>query len=193
MENKIYKMAKAILDKQGYQTEIIEIYGTGSQLFRDDPSDLDFVVICEHYPLLRQKFFAKENGKLYDFMFYDKDAMIDQLKFGDFQFLAEELKLFNYFVLFRNTVYGRWDFEWDIFERKEAYMEFMRKRYMDSVGKRVKREKHTKGWVHYYIVLKIFENNKIEITEDMLKDIRALYYSEDHHPIIEWIETCLFE
>jgi len=85
---------------------ILEIYKAGSQLFRDDPHDLDFEVICEN---LKQRFVFKqtvENGIHYDVVMIDKKALEAQLDFNNPWYTTNRLKLFNYLFTARETIYG---------------------------------------------------------------------------------------
>jgi len=45
----------------------------------------------------------------------------------------------------------------------------------DTLGKAISKKKFAKSFVHYYIPLKMFENQSIEITPEMKDDIEELY------------------
>ena len=88
-------------------------------------------------------------------MIYDETAKWDQLTFGNNLYTHRDLKLFNYFIHFRDTVYGKWEIEWNMLDFKTSYLQYIKNRYNETVGKRNNKTKATKGWVHYYIILKI--------------------------------------
>ena len=49
MTNIINEVNKILVSQNETSTTILEIFKTGSQLFIENPSDLDYVVICENY------------------------------------------------------------------------------------------------------------------------------------------------
>jgi hypothetical protein len=76
-------------------------------------------------------------------------------------------------------------------EHKEEYLNHLKENYA-NLKKFSNRHKIGKSFVHYYIILKIFENNKIEITEQMTEDIELLYSgSQECESIIQWIDSQL--
>ena len=62
---------------------------------------------------------------------------------------------------------------------KQSYLEYIKLKYEKTLKRTINRTKGTKAFVHFYIILKIYENNKIEITPEMLQDIRTLYDAID--------------
>lgn len=193
----IKKLFEDIFQEQGYNdVEIKEIFKTGSQIFHRYPNDLDFVAICSNYP---KRYFRKviiiDNVK-YDLIIRDELLIYELLSFdtsGNKTDGFNDVLLHNYFYCFRDVVYGNWDFTWNIFSYEDEYKRYLRLKYKNTVGKRIKREKLTKGWVHFYIILKIFSNKSLEITDEMSKDILNLYKSNgDVGKIIDWIEKELY-
>lgn len=182
-----------ILAEQSEEAKILEIYSTGSQIFRDTPSDLDYVVICEGYSQRRRQVVLRLD-KTYDIMIYDKKAMLKQLDFNDSNYVEERFKLYNYFVCFRDTMYGNWDLDWNILDYEEDYRKYLWFSYDRTISRLINKVPHGKLFVHYYIPLKIFKNKKVEITEEMKQDILKLYEGgEQVLPIIEFIEAELFK
>jgi len=181
-----------ILEEQGFpNTKIIEIFKTGSQIFHDNPNDLDFVAICSNYPKGYFRKFIKIDGIDYDLVIRDETVINDLLSFntnGKNEGFNQVL-LHNYFYCLRDVIYGNWDYTWNIFQYDEQYREYMRTKYIQTVGKRYKREKLTKGWVHFYVILKILTNKSTVITDEMTKDIITLYTSNGNvGQLIDWIE-----
>ena len=51
-----------------------------------------------------------------------------------------------------------------------------------------------KGFVHYYIIIKYYENNSTEFTEQMIREINILYNRlEGADDIISHVETKILE
>lgn len=169
---------------------ILEVYKTGSQLFRDDPHDLDFEVICEN---LDQRFVfkqTKENGICYDIVIIDKRALEAQLDFNNKYYTERRLKFFNYLFAIRETIYGDANITWNMLEYKKAYLTYLSERFEEDSTRSGMRGSYRRGkfYVHYYIPLKIYENNSLEITTEMSAGIKVLYAGgEEAIPVIEWV------
>lgn len=172
---------------------ILEIFKTGSQLFIDTPTDYDYVAVCDNFSksYFRVHFMVCEDD--IDLIIIDKNAVIDQLNFETFNIIKLSNKLYNYMYQVKEVVYGEDTLNYDILQYKNEYIEYLRSRYVNSAGKLVNKTKISKMFVHYYIILKIYENNCVEITEQMLIDINKLYAGgEQVLPLIEWVEEKLF-
>lgn len=191
----IKEMFEEVLQEENSKAIILEIYKTGSQIFKDDPNDLDYVAICRGYTPMYSRRHKDVDGKTYDLIIKDEQEILKSLSFSKDNEGIFGTVLYNYFICFRDTVYGSWDFEWDMLNHKEKYLQYLNQTYFNSIGKRINRNKLTKAWVHYYIVLKIYENQSIEITDEMKTDINILYNASDGSqlPIIDWIEEKLAE
>lgn len=169
---------------------VLEIYETGSQLLRDDPHDLDFEVICENF---KQRFAIRqieENGLIYDIMIIDRLALIEQLDFNSLHYVQNRLKMFNYMFAIRNTQFGASGIEWDMLEHESVYKSYLLETFVASKERTNIKTGYRRGkfYVHYYMVLKIYENNSIELTPDILSDVRKLYANtEDAHLVIDWV------
>lgn len=172
---------------------ILEIHGVGSQLFRENPNDYDLIVICDNFSLKRKKKILKIDNKTYDIAFYDLQSFINQLTFLETDDLHFAHRLFNYAYSLRIILEGNINYNWNIFDYREQYLSLIKTVYYEGIGKRVNRSRFTKSWVHYYIILKFYENNNTTITPEMLQDIRTLYDAVDGSqiPIIDWIEEKL--
>jgi hypothetical protein len=77
-------------------------------------------------------------------------------------------------------------------EHKQKYLNYIKDRYINKsqMPKHKNRWKIGKSFVPYYIILNIYKNNKVEITELMLNDIKQLYSrTEESESIISWIDN----
>lgn len=189
---KILEIAQEILDIQGSSAKIVEIYKTGSQIFKDNPKDFDYVVLCVGFKELRKKFYPTIDGHQYDIMMYDVCTMEDQFNFKKSFMIHYNVKLYNYCFCIREIVYGDAGVKWDMFEFENDYKEYLKDMYLKTLGRRVGTNRATKGWSHFYIVLKIYENKSLIITEEMRYDLKRLHTpNEDVSDIIHWVENKL--
>lgn len=187
----IKEIAEQELERQGENTEIIAIYEVGSQLFKSDPNDLDFVVICEEYSQKRKKFFTTIEGIDYDIAFFDEDSMKGILDYSNTD-LDEGYKIFNYWPHIATAVYGSWDYGFNILDHQDLAIHFLKNNYNRGLVRKINKTRITKSYVHYYLPLKMFENNSTEITSEMHQDVVKLYEEGDQVlPIVEWIEDQL--
>ena len=158
----IKSFTEDLLLKMSEDTAILEIYEVGSQLFRENPSDLDFVVLCKNFS---QKFIMKKisfEGLSYDITIMDKYALISQLDFNSRHFVPYNLKLSNYKYAINKTIYGKSFINWNMLEHQEDYVNYLIDHYNVYTGMKAGRPAVESGklYVHYYIVLKIYENKK---------------------------------
>jgi hypothetical protein len=190
----IKSIAEDILLKEREEDAVIlEIFETGSQLFVDRDTDYDYIVVCKDYMQRYRRTRVEDNGKKLDIVFIDEKAVHARLDFNDLHYLKLNEKIYNYFFEsnIRKTVYGSFDIDWNMLEHKEEYLSYIKKTYL-SLKKHPNSRIIGKSFVHYYIILKIFENNKIEITEQMTEDIELLYSgSQECESIIQWIDSQL--
>jgi len=188
----IKELYESILAKQNSNSIILEIFKTGSQLFRNDPSDLDFIAICENY----EKEYHREtliiDDVKYDLIIQDTKTVERLISFESYIKSTDfyTAALYNYFYSIRETVYGSYNIDWDIFECENIYIKYLKGMYKNTIGKRIKKTTITKSWVHYYIILKIFKNKSLLIDSEMKKDILQLYYGGDAcKKIVDWVES----
>ena len=161
--------------------EILEIFKTGSQVLSSTNGDKDFVVICKNYTKNRTKQIVNRDNINHDIIIIDEKTMYSCLDFNDTSLVHKDVKFFNYFFEknIRETVYGGIDIKWNMLEHKEEYLKYIKEKYnrirllnINNVWK------IGKVFVHYYIVLNILKNNKVEITPQMKFDI-DLFYSKN--------------
>jgi hypothetical protein len=178
----VKQIVEELFIKQREQATVTEIFATGSQVLAERETDKDFVVICKGYA---QRYFVykKEvNGVNYDIFIFDEEAAKALLDFNDLFYVTRAQKPYNYFwdKAIKKVVYGKWDYEWNMLEHKNEYLAYLKTHYENGFSKVKPEHLHYLGnqFVHYYVVLSIYENNKVEITEKMKDDI-ALLYSKD--------------
>jgi hypothetical protein len=189
----IKELAQRLLTEQRENTAVIlEIFQTGSNVFNvGRKKDDDYVVICENYGQRKRRQIVIENEIKYDILIMDKKAVEASLDFDDYIYIQNDIKLFSYFydVSIRKTIDGNSNLNWSMLSYKTKYINYAKDRFATTnYGLLVEPWKFGKHLVHYYNILKIYENNKAELNEQMLLDIKTLYGgTEEALPIIEWI------
>jgi hypothetical protein len=183
-----------LLREKELEATVLEIFETGSQLFLDRETDLDYVVVCKNYKQRRKKNVLQIDDKIYDILFIDEVAVFAALNFDELYYVNKEVKIFNYYFErnIRKTIYGNFDIQWNMLEHKQKYLNYIKDRYINKsqMPKHKNRWKIGKSFVPYYIILNIYKNNKVEITEPMLNDIKQLYSrTEESESIISWIDN----
>ena len=105
----ILELYKELLKEKNSNAEIIEIYKTGSQIFRENPHDLDYVAICRNYTDLYSRTHKKIDGQIYDMIIKDESEIKKSLNFdgSDKEDGFETSFLYNYFTPIRETIYGQ--------------------------------------------------------------------------------------
>jgi hypothetical protein len=189
----IKDLAQRLLTEQKEDTAVIlEIFQTGSNVFgvgriKDD----DYVVICENYGQRKRRTVVFENNVKYDVLIMDIKAIKASLDFDDYIYIPNDVKLFSYFydISIRKTIYGNSNLNWSMLNHKAKYLDYIKKRFASTkYTVLVEPWKFGKHLVHYYAILKIYENDKVELTEEMLSEIKILYDStEAGKPIIDWV------
>ena len=174
---------------------ILEIYETGSQLFREEPHDLDFQVVCSGYSQRFTYNKITEDGVDYDIFIIDKIALSRELTFGNPNYFKKDLKLWNYFHAIRKSIYGDCKLPYDMLSYEDTYISYIKEHFSNRLKTgRPLPKTHGKMYVHYYIILKIYENKNTTITDDMKYDLELLYSnSELSYPIIDWVISNLQE
>jgi hypothetical protein len=180
---------KILEEQKETNAEILEIFKTGSQVLSSTNGDKDFVVICKNYTKNRTKQIVNKDNINHDIIIIDEKAMYSCLDFSDTSLVHKDVKFFNYFFEknIRETVYGGIDIKWSMLEHKEEYIKYIKEKY-----RRVRLLNINNVWkigkvfVHYYIVLNILKNNKVEITPQMKFDIDLFYSrSANAEPLIK--------
>jgi hypothetical protein len=169
------KIREELVQQKEPNAYVQELFKTGSQLFRDAPADLDYVAVCQGYTQRRRKVVFIEDGDYYDVTLISPEAVLAQLDFNDSGYTHYKTKLFNYLFLVKDVVYGSYIPDWDIFEHEAEYKAYIKEHYLNGVGKSINKKNFGKFFVHYYIIQKIYERQSLEVTPEMLADIKHLY------------------
>lgn len=177
------------------QAQILEIYKTGSQLFHNNNKDLDFVCVLSNYSKDRSKFIIEEDDVKYDIILLNVNFLNSLLNLEEVG-QGERIKLYNYFYVFKEIVYGENQSSWDMFANKNEYLLEVKQIYMSGPKKAKNKWKFGKMFAHYYVILKIYENNFLGLTEEMKRDIEILYSFEDTkeiNDIISWVDEQMMQ
>jgi len=178
-----------LIEQNELQAVILEISKTGSQLFNDTPNDLDYRIVCENYSKMHTKIDADIDGVHYDFFIFDKEELNARLDFNDITILQPSVKLYNYFQEIREIVYGLYHTGWSMFEYEVEYKQYILNMYNEhNIASPPKPYRSGKYYAHYYIILKIYENQNTTLTNEMINDVKLLYKNtEECHSIINWV------
>lgn len=170
---------------------VVEIYKTGSQLFKEGGKDLDYCVICTG---LKQRYvmnIAREEGVIYDFFILDVTAVEAQQDFNDMYYITPKIKIYAYTTQVKEVIYGGYNNGWDMMEHEEDYKKYLKDRYDNTLVTIIRgtNYRHGKFYAHYYLILKMYENQKAELTESMISDVNILYTQRDQsrNDIIDWV------
>ena len=187
MDIKTY-VEELLIEQGELFTTILEISKTGSQLFNDDPNDLDFMIVCEGHSQMKTKVNVDVDGVHYDLFIYDKEALLGRLDFNDTT-LPTHLKLYNYFQELREVVYGEYHTGWNMLDHEVDYKKYILDKYTKlNIEVPTAKRRHGKNYVHEYIILKIYENQSILLTEEIINNVKLLYSNgEECYPVIDWV------
>ena len=167
---------------------ILAIYNTGSQIFIDTPSDLDYTIVCSGLKQKVYKTIVEYNGIMYDLFIKDETMIPQMLDFANSDYM--NLKVFNYFLAIEVPIYGEFKHGWNIFEHETEYKNYIKNKYNSEVVLRSKKnpKSNARFFVHYYIILKIFDSGSLIITNEMRDNVSLMYQnSEEAYPAIDWV------
>lgn len=181
-----------LVSQKETEATILEIFVTGSRVFLERNTDQDFVAICRNYKQRRTRRSFERGGIVYDIVIIDETAVSASFDFSDLFYVPKEIKFFNYMFdkNIRKTVYGGVELNWSMLDHKQEYLAFIKDRFNNKSNLGILKDpwRMGKSFVHYYTILKIYENNKVEITEEMLNNITLLYGgTEEAKPVIDWV------
>ena len=179
-----------LIRQQENDAIILEIFKTGSQLFIEAPHDLDYVIILKNFYQRRRKVFLIVDGVHYDFIFISEEGVNSQLDFNKNHYIGYKIKLFNYFYLLRNVIYGKFDINWNMLDHRQEYFEYIKTRYKETVGSRPKKSNYNygKGYAPYYTILTMFLTNTTTLSDITMTNIANLYNKQDNYKeLIDWV------
>lgn len=143
----------------------------GSSVLVNDYADVDIKVVCKNLPLdFRRVIIVLEEAK-YDVLFMEEGYFNKCLNFEN-SIITNQL--YNYFYSLDNTFYGEPTI-FDMFAHRDKYLNLIKEHYSTRYSINKLRPSIGKTFVHYYIILKMYENNSTEITEEIKRDIAMLY------------------
>lgn len=156
------------------QNNILEILKTGSSIFgRENLKDIDYIIIVDGFENEKEKHIVELDGIKYDFWIYDKLFYYKELTFQ----VKNPSTYYNFFYIISERIYGTKTFEWNIFEYREKYLEVIKKTvYNFGFNPKLKYSFQSyKQHAGAYIVLKFFETNSTELTQEMIDNINIIY------------------
>lgn len=174
-------------------TKIKTIIKTGSQKLRENPNDLDFVVIVEGLYTDRVKRIRALPDVTYDVIFmtesfYNKALLFElEYTFCKFNFFLDEDVIeiiyndggdINTFDMFKEGV-------------KEKYLDLLINEYNTVMSNVIKPETNYPKWyVYAYIILKMYGNESSIITEEMKSNTNKIYNKQGNYlELCQWASS----
>lgn len=184
-----YDIIKSLLEERGETNfDILRISITGSAIFKgleNIDHDLDIRVICDTLSKDFIKLYYKDENYQYDIMVYTITLYKDNLEFKH----EHAMILYNYFHYLDFILFNKVEINWDIFDYEKEYMSFLKNKLLKSslfnTEKPIKWVGE-KNFVHYYVILKFFENHSIELTEEIKRDVLKMY-NKNGRAQLNWI------
>lgn len=176
--DKVLKMVHQILSQRCESDySILEISKTGSKLFLERDSDIDYKVICSNLSQKIIKYYDVESK--IDIIILD----IEMLKFFlDFK-IENYNSLYNIQELFKEVIYGDSSIDYDFWSTKEKYLEFLKKNY-----KNIQNNKEF-WWV--YLPFKFAHQGNTTVTAEILQVIKDSYNNSISQETFEWLKNQL--
>lgn len=161
--------------------EIKAIIKVGSQIYSDNNSDLDFVVIVKNYLMANRKH-IKYKDKTLDLIILDEETYFNKINLINTrnEHMIHNYQLTDYFVN-KNILYKKEDFEiltFDISNKdiREKYSSLMKEYHNKTVNKFPAEHVSPlgKSYIHYYIAQKISEEGFLELNDEDCENITIL-------------------
>lgn len=174
-------------------TKIKAIIKTGSQKLRENPQDLDFVVIVDGLQVDRVKRVRILPDVTYDVIFmtesFHNKALLFEVDYNvcKFNFFLDEDTI--------EIVYSDGDNinTFDMFKEgvKEKYLGFLINDYDKIVNNIINPEtNYSKWYVYAYIIFKMYDNESSIITEEMKSDSNKIYNKQDNYlELCQWVSS----
>lgn len=162
------KFVKDTLNDPG----LMAIINIGSQLFSENPVDIDVLCITDT-PESTRRFKVKNGNIVYD-------LLVISYKELEASILMEQdvvhHSIYNYTHASQNTVWSRSDFIYPEFNMldeniKLKYLRRVSKYFMNSLYNINRKYEFSKFFTHYYIILSIYKNNSVEYTDKMIEEL----------------------
>lgn len=174
-------------------TKIKTIIRTGSQKLRENPKDLDFMVIVDGLYTDRVRRVRMLPDVTYDVIFITESFYNKQLLFEiDF-----DITKFNFFLTKGaiEIIYNDGDNinTFDMFKEgvKEKYLNLLINDYNNVVSNIVNPEtNYSKWYVYAYIILKMYNNESSIITEEIKSNSNKIYNKQNNYlDLCQWVSS----
>lgn len=176
---------------EGHDIDIVFIVRVGSKALLGHGEDEDVLVCCMGYPKDYERVKLVDGDETYDVLFANDVFLYKAFDYTNQDSKVKSFRLYNYFHAISDKVYGE-PLEYNMLLQKDDYLRFIKEHYSDRYSMDRLNSRMGKMFVHYYTILKIFENDKIEITQEMKDDIEILYKCDDSSlPIILNVATTI--
>jgi hypothetical protein len=195
----LLEIAKEVLINQELEnTHIYKIIKTGSQLFRDNPHDLDFIVLCDEIPNGRIRKHYEHDNETYDMIFLTLDYLEKAYKFE----VYDGIQLFNYLLVkpLIETVYDTNEVEFPYFNMfssgiKEKYIEVLYNYLTNTIHRAVFHlELMNKGFAYLYTAYMMYELETENLPQDIKDNINKIYNKlDDYVELNRYVEAKIIE
>lgn len=173
----IVETAKDLVENKGYDDGDIQFIAlTGSILLKDedDLGDVDVLVSIKDTGSDDIQTERKDiDGLEHHFFFEDLDRYEKRLKFE----VEDRRARFNIYNDFYDVIYGENPFDFDPFKYRDEYEEII-KEVVKPVGfnrKSTRSDPMWKSFVAPYLFFRVIDNDKYELTDDMISTARSIY------------------
>lgn len=173
--------------------ELKIILQVGSSLFSNKPRDLDFFCISSNLKKATRKKVDYE-GYLLDIIVLNENEYADRMVL---ETRPPYHNLYNYQNLIAKIEYVQEGYvlpKFDMFNKeiKQKYLKMIAYNYLQTLGCSIQKHFYSKAFTHYYIIMKFYENNSSELTEEMLININKLREKEEGYgQIIDEVDEFL--
>ena len=174
-------------------TKIKTIIKTGSQKLREDPKDLDFMVIVDGLYTDRVRRVRILPDVTYDVIFITESFYNKQLLFE----INFDITKFNFFLTEGaiEIIYNDGDNinTFDMFKEgvKEKYLNLLINDYNNVVNSIVNPEtNYSKWYVYAYLILKMYDNESSILTKEMKSNSNKIYNKQNNYlDLCQWVSS----
>lgn len=175
------------------EDELVLITKIGSSLFYDKPQDLDYFCVSANREKADRIKIESENGVL-DLLILTPVELMNKLNFID---TYQAHSLYNYQLAKPEVLYKDDTFILEPFDMlnpniKDLYLNSITEYYKGTLGLSIHKHRHSKMYTHYYLILKMYEDNTVEFTPEMVQTVKQLRDKTDgYEEIVEEIHIKL--
>lgn len=167
-------------EEKGYEKEQIQFIAlTGSVLIKDtedDLNDIDVLVVMKNMNKKRDMEIEKNESVSYQLFYEDLEEYKERLNFKR----DGPRQIYNIYNDFYNVIHGKNDNDFHVFEYKDKMTDII-KEAIYPAGFNRKSTVNEPKWKHFvapYLFFKVIDNNKYELTDEMIKTARKIYKGE---------------